>query len=88
MKASEFGESFIWGAAISAAQTESAALADGKGMSIWDEFCQAQKGFFTTKFRIKNKHHLDYSSDFYVHYKTDIDLLKSIHKKVYFCTKF
>ena len=78
MKATEFGESFIWGAAISAAQTESAALADGKGMSIWDEFCLAQKGLFSAKFKIKNKHHLNYSSDFYVHFKTDIDLLKSM----------
>lgn len=78
MKSKDFGETFYWGAAISAAQTESAALADGKGMSIWDEFCEAQKGIFNSKFRIKNKHHLNYSSDFYVHYKTDIDLLKSI----------
>lgn len=78
MKSIEFGETFFWGAAISAAQTESAALADGKGYSIWDEFCQAQKGFFSSKFRIKNKHHLNYSSDFYFHYKTDIDLLKAM----------
>ncbi|MDI1235243.1 MAG: GH1 family beta-glucosidase [bacterium] len=78
MKSEDFGETFIWGAAISAAQTESAALADGKGMSIWDEFCQAQKGFFTSKFKIKNRQHLNYSSDFYIHFKTDIDLLKSM----------
>ncbi len=78
MKSKDFGETFYWGAAISAAQTESAALANGKGISIWDEFCEAQKGFFKSKFRIKSKHHLNYSSDFYVHYKTDIDLLKSM----------
>src|SRR5260221_12241661 len=32
--------SFIWGAASSAYQLEGAATADGKGESIWDEFCR------------------------------------------------
>ncbi len=34
---------FIWGAATSALQIEGAALADGKGLSIWDTF-SARKG--------------------------------------------
>jgi beta-glucosidase len=72
-----FGESFIWGASISAAQTESATDSGGKGPSIWDEFCNRPSRFFK-KHPIKNREHLKNSADFYTHYKTDIDHLKSI----------
>jgi beta-glucosidase len=35
-----FPASFLWGVASSAFQIEGAAAADGKGASIWDEFCR------------------------------------------------
>jgi len=35
-----FPRSFIWGVASSAFQIEGASSADGKGASIWDEFCR------------------------------------------------
>ena len=38
MKSNNFGDEFIWGAAISAIQTEGAHNTYGKGLSIWDEF--------------------------------------------------
>jgi beta-glucosidase len=68
----------IWGAAISAAQTESAADTGGKGPSIWDEFCKPSRGFFTSRARVKNNDQIADSCDFYTHYRHDIDLLKKI----------
>jgi beta-glucosidase len=38
--ATRFPQNFIWGVASSAFQIEGAAAADGKGASIWDEFCR------------------------------------------------
>jgi beta-glucosidase len=38
--ANRFAPSFVWGVASSAFQIEGAASADGKGASIWDEFCR------------------------------------------------
>src|ERR1700693_6150583 len=35
-----FPTSFVWGVASSAFQIEGAAATDGKGASIWDEFCR------------------------------------------------
>jgi beta-glucosidase len=71
-------KTFFWGAAVSAAQVESAHDIDGKGPSIWDEFCSRKKGIFFKKNRIANGDHLKDSSDFYTHYKTDIDNLAKI----------
>jgi beta-glucosidase len=78
LKASDFGEEFIWGAAISAAQTESAALHEGKGHSIWDEFCKPRRRLFSLRSPIRDNHHIEGSSDFYFHYRQDIDALKSM----------
>ena len=35
-----FRDDFVWGAATSAYQIEGAVNEDGKGVTIWDEFCR------------------------------------------------
>lgn len=78
MHAPFLNKDFAWGAAISAAQTESANDVGGKGPSIWDEFCDRRKGIVRKRGMIRNNDHISGASDFYTHYKADIDLLKKI----------
>ena len=72
VKRADFDEHFVWGVAASAFQTEGSANADGKGLSIWDEFSR-KKG------KIFRGHAADVSSDFYNQYTLDIALMKSMH---------
>src|SRR5574344_1221968 len=64
-----FNTDFVWGEAVSGYQTEGAAYADGKGLSIWDVFC-TQKG------RILEQNTGDVSCDMYHKWKEDIQLMK------------
>lgn len=66
----------MWGAAISAAQTESAVYKDGKGPSIWDDFSTTRRGIFNKRPLIKHGHRISDSCDFYSHYEEDILKLK------------
>ncbi|MFA5245785.1 MAG: family 1 glycosylhydrolase, partial [Pedobacter sp.] len=72
VRRADFDEDFVWGVAASAFQTEGSPLADGKGLSIWDEFSK-RKG------KIFQGHAADISSDFYNLYTRDIALMKSMH---------
>ena len=58
---------FLWGSATAAYQCEGAWNEDGKGASIWDEFCHSEK----------NEKGItgDVSCDFYHHYKEDIKMM-------------
>ena len=61
------GDKFLWGSATAAYQCEGAWNEDGKGASIWDDFCHSEKN---TK-GITG----DVSCDFYHHYKEDIKMM-------------
>ena len=60
-------DQFLWGSATAAYQCEGAWDTDGKGASIWDEFCHSEKN--TTGITG------DVSCDFYHHYKEDLRMM-------------
>ena len=64
-------QAFVWGAATSAFQIEGAASADGRGRSIWDDFC-AQAG------RIADGSDGSAACDHYHRYREDVKLMKSL----------
>lgn len=76
IKASDFGDDFLWGVATAAAQIEGAANDYGKGSSIWDTFAK-RKG------KIKKRHHPSIACDFYHQYKADLALVKMLGFKVF-----
>jgi len=63
--------SFVWGAATSAFQVEGAAAIDGRGRSIWDDFC-TQPG------RILDGSDGSVACDHYHRYKEDVKLMKTL----------
>jgi len=71
MKASDFGDDFIWGVSTSAYQIEGAHNLDGKGPSIWDVFSN-KKG------KISQNHNGNNACNFYGNYTQDIQLLKRL----------
>jgi beta-glucosidase len=62
---------FIWGVSASAAQTEGASLADGKGLSIWDTFCKKKR-------KIADQSTLEPGTDFYHRFGEDLDLVQDL----------
>jgi beta-glucosidase len=67
----DFGPNFKWGVAIAAAQNEGSATADGKGISIWDNFARSGS-------KIKGGAKLNIACDFYHRYKDDLMLVKAL----------
>ncbi|QQE10212.1 beta-glucosidase [Planctomycetota bacterium] len=71
-----FPNDFLWGAATSAYQIEGAWNADGKGESVWDDFCH-------TPGNVKNNHTGDVACDHYHRYQEDVDHMQYIGLKGY-----
>lgn len=67
-----FGDNFKWGVSTAAYQIEGSHLADGKGLSIWDEFVK-RKG------KILDRTCADVSCDHYTRYREDVSLMKRLH---------
>ena len=66
-----FPADFVWGAATSAFQIEGAARSDGKGPSIWDEFCRVPGA-------IADGSNGDVACDHYHRLESDLDMLADL----------
>ena len=71
-----FQSDFFWGAGSAAYQTEGSWYEDGKGASIWDEFCH-------TPGKIKNAETGDTTADAYHRADTDLALIKALGLNAY-----
>jgi len=72
----DFGNDFLWGVAMAAAQNEGAHDAYGKGLSIWDTFSKKNG-------KIKSHQNAYVACDFYHRYKDDLLLVKALGFKVF-----
>jgi beta-glucosidase len=71
LSAKDFGNTFLWGVAIAAAQNEGAWNEDGRGPSVWDVFSR-KRG------KIKGNAKPSQATDFYHRYKDDLLLAKAL----------
>ena len=73
-----FPEGFTWGVACASYQCEGAWNEDGKGPSIWDDFCHELNGA-----HVKNDDSGDVACDSYHRYPEDIALMKQHNIRAY-----
>ncbi len=71
-----FPPGFVWGVATSAFQIEGAPAEDGKGPSIWDEFCRVPQA-------IADASNGDVACDHYHRLTDDLDLIASLGVDAY-----
>jgi beta-glucosidase len=71
-----FPADFVWGVATSAFQIEGASRSDGKGPSIWDEFCRVPGA-------IADGSNGDVACDHYHRLESDLDLIADIGVQAY-----
>jgi beta-glucosidase len=71
-----FPPDFVWGVATSAFQIEGAAVLDGKGPSIWDDFCRRPGA-------IADGSNGDVACDHYHRWRDDLDLIASLGVDAY-----
>jgi beta-glucosidase len=71
-----FPEGFVWGAASASYQIEGAAAEDGKGPSIWDEFCKRPGAIW-------QGHSGEVACDHYHRWREDIALAEALGLSAY-----
>ncbi|WP_296653429.1 GH1 family beta-glucosidase [Paraburkholderia sp.] len=76
MKNYNFDENFVWGVATSSYQIEGAAGDDGRGASIWDEFCKIPG-------KVVNGENGDVACDHYHRLDQDLDMMADLGIKAY-----
>lgn len=74
----QFPKDFLWGAACASYQCEGAWQEDGKGPSIWDDFCHD-----TDAHHIKHDETGDVACDSYHRFREDVALMKQCHLQAY-----
>lgn len=72
----KFPEGFVWGAATASCQIEGAAQVDGKGLSIWDSFCQKAAV-------IADASTPEHAADHYHLFRDDVALMQQIGIQAY-----
>lgn len=72
----KFSDDFLWGAATASYQIEGAARTNGRGLSVWDMFCD-------TPGKVFEGHNGDIACDHYHRYKEDVALMKELGLKGY-----
>ncbi|MEK7270450.1 MAG: GH1 family beta-glucosidase [Planctomycetota bacterium] len=72
----DFPADFLWGAATAAYQIEGGAEADGRGPSIWDDFCRVPK-------KVQDGDTGDVACDHYRRWREDVALMKEMGLKAY-----
>lgn len=73
----KFGENFRWGSATAALQVEAATDADGRGCSVWEQFCRNHPE------RIHEAATPDLACDHYHRYREDVTWMKNLHHSGY-----
>ena len=71
-----FPADFVWGVATSSFQIEGAARVDGKGPSVWDEFCRIPNA-------IADHSNGDVACDHYHRWATDLNLIANLGVDAY-----
>lgn len=71
-----FSDHFIWGAAAASFQIEGATRSDGRGASVWDQFC-AEPG------RVRYGHTGELACDHYRRYPEDVALMAKLGLQAY-----
>lgn len=71
-----FKKDFAWGAATASYQVEGAAKEDGRGLSVWDVFCEKHG-------KVKDATNGDIACDHYHKYEEDVRLMAQMGLKAY-----
>lgn len=71
-----FPKSFLWGTATASYQIEGAAFEDGRGYTVWDDFCR-------TPGKVFSMHNGDVACDHYHRYKEDVKMMADLGIQAY-----
>ena len=71
-----FKKDFLWGVATASYQIEGGAFEDGRGLSVWDDYCMQDN-------RIAECHTGEIACDHYHRYKEDVAIMANMGVKAY-----